>query len=101
MCIKDTTLLVYNIFTIVKSYVLHAILYVTNLKKSIIKFFFYSECTCICLAGCERLCYTVLYGVMFTVLQIILGTIGCEVLKKTLCPVLVVFLYLGQEPSII
>jgi len=51
--------------------------------------------------GCERLCYTVLYGVMLTVLQIILGTIGCEVLKKTPCPVLAVFLCHGQDSSII
>jgi hypothetical protein len=51
--------------------------------------------------GCERLCYTVAYGVMFTVLQIMLGTIGCEVLKKIPCPVLVVFLCLGHDPSII
>ena len=37
---------------------------------------------------------------MFSMLQIVFGSIGSKVLKKTLCPVLVVFLCCGWLSSI-
>jgi len=44
-----------------KSYVLLAILYVTHLRNLQLKFFFYLQCVCMCLA-LNSCCYPVLYG---------------------------------------